>query len=218
MQTETTVMTTTVIYNDDKTHRYLLRKEWDSEKKSAEVIMLYPSSADTVTVDNTTMFVLRNLERLDYGSVNIVNLFSGMSGRHSTMDIDEDNIGYIQHYAEKSDIIIFATGTGGDGNKTVLHMQKEVLNMLEPYADKLCCIADTSGRKFYHPLCPAVRNWTLASFNYSELKAFQEEKAAPKIIAPPKPVEEMQIAQTIDESPVPDEKPKRRKKNTKTAS
>ena len=67
MITETTAMQTTAIYSDDKTHRYLLRKEWNSEKKSAEIIMLYPSSADTVTVDHTTMFVLRNLERLNYG-------------------------------------------------------------------------------------------------------------------------------------------------------
>lgn len=119
MITETTAMQTTVIYNDDKTHCYLLRKEWDSEKKSAEIIMLYPSSADTVTVDHTTMFVLRNLERLNYGSVNIVNLFSSMSGKHSTSDIDEDNIGYIQQYAESSDIIIFATGTGGDGRSSM---------------------------------------------------------------------------------------------------
>lgn len=99
MITETTAMQITDIYSDDKTHRYLLRKEWNSEKKSAEIIMLYPSSADTVTVDHTTMFVLRNLERLNYGSVNIVNLFSSMSGKHSTSDIDEDNLGFIQKYA-----------------------------------------------------------------------------------------------------------------------
>lgn len=54
MITETTAMQTTAIYSDDKTHRYLLRKEWNSEKKSAEIIMLYPSSADTVTVDHTS--------------------------------------------------------------------------------------------------------------------------------------------------------------------
>ena len=56
MQTETTTMQTMVIYNDDKTHRYLLRKEWNSDKPSAEIIMLYRSFADTVTVDHTTMF------------------------------------------------------------------------------------------------------------------------------------------------------------------
>ena len=217
MITETTAMQTTAIYSDDKTHRYLLRKEWNSEKKSAEIIMLYPSSADTVTVDHTTMFVLRNLERLNYGSVNIVNLFSSMSGKHSTSDIDEDNLGYIQQYAESSDIIIFATGTGGDGNKAVLTMQKKVLDMLEPYASKLYCIADQKGRTFYHPLCPAVRYWTLATFDYKELKAYQEEKAKPKEIAPVKPDEDISVPETIAEIPV-EEKPKRRKKNTKTTS
>lgn len=86
-QTEMTAMQTTAIYNDDKTHRYLLRKDWDSDKPSAKIIMLYPCSADTVTVDHTTMFVLHNLERLDYGSVNIVNLFSSMNGKRSTSDM-----------------------------------------------------------------------------------------------------------------------------------
>ena len=221
MITETTAMQTTAIYSDDKTHRYLLRKEWDSEKKSAEIIMLYPSSADTVTVDHTTMFVLRNLERLNYGSVNIVNLFSSMSGKHSTSDIDEDNLGYIQQYAESSDIIIFATGTGGDGNKAVLTMQKKVLDMLEPYASKLYCIADQKGRKFYHPLCPAVRYWALATFDYKELKAYQEDKAKPKEIAPVKPDEDTLVPEAIVDIPVEEstpEKPKRRKKNTKTTS
>lgn len=221
MITETTAMQTTAIYSDDKTHRYLLRKEWNSEKKSAEIIMLYPSSADTVTVDHTTMFVLRNLERLNYGSVNIVNLFSSMSGKHITSDIDEDNLGYIQQYADSSDIIIFATGTGGDGNKAVLTMQKKVLDMLEPYASKLYCIADQKGRKFYHPLCPAVRYWTLATFDYKELKAYQEEKAKPKEIAPVKPDEDTSVPETIVDIPVEEptpEKPKRRKKNTKTTS
>lgn len=209
-QTETTTMQTTVIYNDDKTHRYLLRKEWDSNKPSAEIIMLYPSSADTVTVDHTTMFVLHNLERLDYGSVNIVNLFSSMNGKRSTSDIDDENLMYIEQYAEKSDIIIFATGTGGDGNKTVLRMQKDVLDMLAPYKDKLFCIADATGRKFYHPLCPTVRKWNLAEFSYDELKAYQEEKATPDYLKTKSKTEEAEIshetispAETSDESILP---------------
>lgn len=36
-QIETTTMQTTVIYNDDKTHRYLLRKEWDSDKYTLDL-------------------------------------------------------------------------------------------------------------------------------------------------------------------------------------
>lgn len=206
-QTETTTMQTTVIYNDDKTHRYLLRKEWDSNKPSAEIIMLYPSSADTVTVDHTTMFVLHNLERLDYGSVNIVNLFSSINGKRSTSDIDDENLMYIEQYAEKSDIIIFATGTGGDGNKTVLCMQKDVLDMLAPYKEKLFCIADATGRKFYHPLCPTVRKWNLAEFSYDELKAYQEEKATPDYLKTKSKTEEAEVshetispAETSDES------------------
>ncbi len=144
-----------------------------------------------------------------------------LENMNATSDIDEDNLGYIQQYAESSDIIIFATGTGGDGNKAVLTMQKKVLDMLEPYASKLYCIADQKGRKFYHPLCPAVRYWALATFDYKELKAYQEEKAKPKEIAPVKPNEETLVPETIVDIPVKEptpEKTKRRKKNTKTTS
>ncbi len=96
-------------------------------------------------------------------------------------------------------------------------MQKKVLDMLEPYASKLYCIADQKGRKFYHPLCPAVRYWTLATFDYKELKANQEEKAKPKEIAPVKPDENTSVSDIPVEEPTP-EKPKRRKKHTKTTS
>lgn len=70
--------------------------------------------------------------------------------------IDKVNMNYIMECSEKSDIIIFATGTDGDGNKTVLLMQKQLLDMLKPFRNKQNCITDARGRKFYHPLCPAV--------------------------------------------------------------
>ena len=37
-KTETSTMKTTVVYNDNKTHRYLLRKEWDEDLPEAMVL------------------------------------------------------------------------------------------------------------------------------------------------------------------------------------
>lgn len=174
-KTETSTMQTTVVYNDDKTHRYLLRKEWDGKLPEAMVLMLSPSVADTVSVDRTTMLVLENLERLHYGKVSIVNLFSALNGKRSENELDDENLAYITEAAERAEGIIYAVGTGGDGNKTVLKQQRDILNLLNPWKDKMKCIADAHGKKFYHPLCPIVHLWRLERFDYNELKAFKSD-------------------------------------------
>ena len=33
---------------------------------------------------------------------------------------------------------------------------------------KLFCIADSNGKRFYHPLCPKVRHWNLVKFDIEE--------------------------------------------------
>ncbi|MBP3854831.1 MAG: DUF1643 domain-containing protein [Ruminiclostridium sp.] len=182
---ERTTMTTEVIYNDTRTHRFLLRKHWNSDKSSAAVIMIYPSTSTGVTVDHTTMFTLQNLERLNFGGVYIVNLFSSLNGKHSKTDVDDENMVFIREVCNKADIVIWAVGTGSDGIKKVLYQEKQVLEILADFTDKLKCIADNTGKKFYHPLCPAVRYWNLVDFELKELKAFNitydELKEQPKV-------------------------------------
>ena len=52
MLTEKGTMRTEVIFSDDKTERYLLRKIWDEEKPKVCLIMTNPSSADVVNIDS----------------------------------------------------------------------------------------------------------------------------------------------------------------------
>ena len=47
MLEETTIIKSKAIFSDDKEHRLLLRKEWNSEKPSAMVIMINPNTANT---------------------------------------------------------------------------------------------------------------------------------------------------------------------------
>ena len=84
MLEETTTIRSKAIFSDDKEHRLLLRKEWDSEKPTAMVIMINPNTADTVNFDMTTMLVLNNVSRLGFGSVNIVFTLSSSSGRFTS--------------------------------------------------------------------------------------------------------------------------------------
>lgn len=107
--------------------------------------------------------------------MSIVNLFSNLSGKRTEEELDDENLAYITEAAERAQGIIYAVGTGGDGSKTVLKQQRDVLNLLNPWKDKMQCIADANGKKFYHPLCPTVHHWRLEHFDYSELKAFKDE-------------------------------------------
>lgn len=116
---ETTIIKSKAIFSDDKEHRLLLQKEWNSKKPSAMVIMINPNTADTVNFDMTTMLVINNLHKLGFGSVNIVNLYSRImeklclrfNGDDELIDNEADEI--IQQYAEMSDAIIIAWGTIG---------------------------------------------------------------------------------------------------------
>ena len=64
------------VFNDEYTHRYILRKEWDKERKKAVVIMIQPNTNDPYDLDLTTVRVINNLHRKGYGYVDMVNLYS----------------------------------------------------------------------------------------------------------------------------------------------
>ena len=107
MKTETTTVKSKALFSDDRTHRLLLRKEWDKTKPTAMVILINPNSADTLNYDLTTMLVINNLNQLGYGAVNIVNLYSIITLkltllRNSDEDLlDEENDTVIEQFAEK---------------------------------------------------------------------------------------------------------------------
>ncbi len=79
--TQKSTVKTEAHFSEDGKHRYLLKREWSKTKKKAMVIMKNPSDADQLILDHTTMFVINNLVRLDYGSVKILNLYSKISAR-----------------------------------------------------------------------------------------------------------------------------------------
>lgn len=171
MQTETTILRSKAMFSDDGEHRLLLRREWDKNGKTAMIIMINSNTADTLCMDMTTMLVLNNLYKLDFGSVNIVNLYSKIMPKLSLrFNSDEDLIdnetdSIIEQYATMSDAIIIAWGSIGNNSQRVRERQAELLDVLKPYANKLYKI----GEEGYHPLTPAVRNnWELFPYELEE--------------------------------------------------
>jgi hypothetical protein len=164
--TEKNLIKTEVIFSKDKQHRYLLRKEWDKGKDKAMVVMINPSLAGEILMDHTTMYVINNLVRLDFGSVDIVNIFSNVDGsrkaRESILESDQENEKQILTSAEKVDKIIIAWGKVGDKNKYIQEKQDVILKLLGRFGEKFFTIGDNRGKVGLHPLVPTIRsNWNL---------------------------------------------------------
>ncbi|MCG8542106.1 MAG: DUF1643 domain-containing protein [Clostridia bacterium] len=79
--TQKSTIKTEAYFSEDGKHRYLLKREWNKTKKKAMVIMKNPSDAGELILDYTTMFVINNLVRLGYGSVEILNLYSRINAK-----------------------------------------------------------------------------------------------------------------------------------------
>ena len=172
MGTINTTLTTTAMFSDDKKKRYLLYKEWDSAKPSLAIIMLAPSEASGIELDNTTLLVLNNASRLGFGSVSIVNLFATLNdfSLSHAEDSDDVNLDVIVSKAKSCDTLVYAPGVGKAKNQAFLARSAEVLNALRPYQEKLHCIGNKSGNiKLVHPLTPCVRQWNLLPLNIDDL-------------------------------------------------
>ena len=171
MITDKLTLRTETVFSDDRSRRYLLRKEWDSKKPKATIIMTNPSAADLVAIDYTTLYILNNVSKLDFGSVDIVNLSSKVTIKLNAkldldVEIEKENAEFILKSAEKSDKIIIAWGKIGENNQRVRIAQDNLLKLLEPFKDKLCCIAESeNGECGFHPLAPQIRfEWFLRKF------------------------------------------------------
>lgn len=178
MKTIQTKLETAAVFSDDASKRYLLKKLWDSKKPSLAIIMLVPSEASGIALDNTTLLVINNAARLGYGSVSIVNLFATLNDTALTCDEERDdvNLAMILEEVKKSDTVIYAPGVGKAKNPVFQTRAAQVLETLKPYSKKLKCISNEDDTvRLLHPLTPVVRTWYLRDVTIDE--ALQ---AAPK--------------------------------------
>ena len=188
MKTITTSLITTAEFSDDGKKRYLLKKIWDEQKPSLAIIMLVPSEAADIVLDNTTMLVLNNASRLGYGSVTVLNLFAtvGDFDLKSTENDDKENTAMIIQTAKNVDTLVYAAGVGKSTNKKFIARQTKILEALRLYEKKLKYLSSKDGSsRFQHPLSPAVRTWYLSDMTIKELLGDSQPTA--NIEAPKKP-------------------------------
>lgn len=165
------------IFNDERTHRFLWKRVWDKDKPVMSVIMLNPNQSDNIITDTTTALVVNNVARLgEYGGVEILNLYSKLTGKLSFKESDDvlndkENDAHILKSVELSSKTILAWGKAADSNLRIEARAIEVLNLIEKYGDKLYTISD-GIRSGLHPLTPSIRGeWILEKFEYPKQSA-----------------------------------------------
>ena len=172
MTTQETTLHTTAMFSEDGGKRYLLQKVWSPELPKLAIIMLAPSIASGIQLDNSTLLVLNNASRLGFGSVDVLNLFASL-GDFSLKQAeteDPENMDVILHSCALADTIVYAPGVGKSKNKLFAQRQEQVLSALSKYEEKLHCLSNANGSaRLQHPLSPAVRTWTLSPLKVSEL-------------------------------------------------
>lgn len=148
-------VTSTAIFNSKETERFLLKFEWDHRKKSALILMTAPSSADHLTMDQTTMLCRNGAVKNDFGSLSIVNLTSSIYG--DDPKTSKQNKEIILQECDKADCILvcFGRGTGFQEEKSAM------LTELVPYKKKLFTLVDRKGLLFAHPLSPLAHEFTI---------------------------------------------------------
>ena len=170
MITEKSVIRCESVFSDDKAYRYLLAKTWDKSKPAATVISISPSGFYNVESDNTTMLIQNNLSKLGFGGMELVNLLAGINVDAKRLksiaeEVGDENDSFIVESVKKTAFTVLAWGKISNVNKLFEIREKEVLELLEPYTDKIKVISDCTGRECLHPLTPSVRNeWFLCPF------------------------------------------------------
>jgi hypothetical protein len=156
---------TEVIFDDKMKNKFLIRKEWDKNKKKALVIMKNAGNADEIIQDQTTMYVINNLSKLEYGVVEIVNIFPSIE-RDVTKESDIENLKCIQEAITRVDDVIIAAGKGIETNKKAVERLKMILAILLDKKANILQIEANFGRKGFHPLYPALKHqWKLVPYD-----------------------------------------------------
>ena len=162
MITENSKIENGAVYSDDKKHRYVLSRIWNSSKEVPLFITKTAGKADGILLDLTTNIISSNLYKLGYGGFYAVNLYSATESNMKDM-YDKDTDVVIKKYLKSVNEVIIAWGTLT--NKKMKSREECILQILKKSNKKLLCVTDNLGHMNVHPLTPSVRkNFYIAEF------------------------------------------------------
>lgn len=153
------------LFSPCERYRYRLTREWDPEPGLFEVqrgeaggfvafLMLNPSTADATILDPTVRKCVTYAKAWGFAGLQVVNLFALRSTDPQALYEDgldivgPENDAHIRTVADISDLVVLAYGQHGK----LRGRDAAVLQMLEPWRDKLTCLRRANDGRPYHPL------------------------------------------------------------------
>lgn len=141
------------VFSEHKSHRYLLRREWDTKRPCMTWIMLNPSLADEFNDDPTIRRCVTFAEKFGYGKIMIVNLYSFITPYPETLwhmeeQINKDTDFYIKYAFEKAHIIIAGWGKLPKWANT----RRDKIISLATHHKNLYCLKQNKDGNPAHPL------------------------------------------------------------------
>lgn len=142
-------MKATAITDQSEKYRYSLLREWDDSLPKITFILLNPSIADHLLIDDTLRKCLNYSIENGFGRLEIVNLFAyrAMDSnelKRASEPIGSENDTFILKAVSDAKLII--AGWGGE-NGTYKHRDKQVLDLLQDYKGKIYCFNGNTGKK-----------------------------------------------------------------------
>lgn len=165
------IISTKAIYSDDKRYRYSLTKTWDENKRKAIFIGINPSDATEVIMDKTVMNLMNHLIVLQYGEVEVLNLFAYRSKKQEELvlpDIEQNaiNIEYIKNSINTADLIIVGWGRTAESKPKYRDTISDVKKILKPCKKKVKCFKDKNGKINCHLSIGYSHLWSLVEYTY----------------------------------------------------
>lgn len=141
------------VFNEARTHRYLLIRTWEQQAKRLVWVMLNPSTASAEADDPTIRRVTAFTRREDYGALAVVNLFGLRATNPAELRGHPDPAGerndeFILDQCRPGWTVVAAWGAHG----TLLGRAEHVTASLLARGVNLACLGVTKDRQPRHPL------------------------------------------------------------------
>jgi len=162
------VIKSKAIMSNNNKYRYRLTRIWNDNKEIVGLIMLNPSKANVLKMDNTIMNISNYLIDRNYGGMDVVNLYSYMVTKPKNLtereqEFEDVNDKYIDEVVNERCMTIIAWGSDNNEYKT---RKREVENLIISYSSKLKCFKDKMGRLVRHPL-HLKEDWELVNYQFT---------------------------------------------------
>ena len=191
--TESGIMTTTIVANEDKTKVFEICRDCSvgncAVDEEAVLVTLYPTCNEVQRLDLSTMHMINHLEELGLKKLHFLYLFGKVcSARLSTRGIvaDEENLSYVEKALVnyKNAKVIIGWGTSMGKSATAISARKRVLAMVDSREDSRLWQLGGKGlgaTENMHLLFMGIRygnvKWELKPFEIpEELKVTEEAK------------------------------------------